>query len=233
MSRPASPLFGYRSGFTAVHRAPVALKFAILLCVTIAVFALPWAFLVPVSALLCVFAIVGKVDIRGLRGAVKLLAIWVAFIGAFRLVGKPLDPGILSVELGETGLYAWRLAAVLLAGSVFYETTSGLEIRDSFARAEDMVNRAVRGLSGLIPYRRTEKAPKGVRFALVFSLTIIFIPRIFAAWESLERAWQARGGSQKGFRGAYRKVSVLLPLLLLRLFSLAVDTDRAIRNRSR
>lgn len=234
MSGSRQPLFGYRPGATVLHRTPVSLKFPALMLATILVFSLSWKFLLPLSAaaLLCAYA--GKLETRGRSGALKLLAMWVLFIGFFRMVGKPLQQETLLPELIETVLYGWRLGVVMLAGAVFYETTSGLEIRDSFSRAEEGLNRAAAALSRALPVLRKRPPLTVPRFAFVFSLTIIFIPRIFDAWEALETAWQARGGSSlKGFRGAYRKISTLLPLLVIRLLSVAADTDRAIRNRSR
>lgn len=233
MNTARQSLFAYRPGTSALHHTPAGIKFPVLLGITMAVFSGPWQSVAVSSVLVFLAALLARLETRGRGSALRLLCMWALFIAFFRIIGKPLNADALLGELQETGLYTWRLGVVMLAGAVFYETTSGLEIRDAFAKAEDLINALFSFVHRLSPLRRSISSPRLPQIAFLLSLTIVFIPRIFDAWSGLERAWTARGGASKGFRAGFQKISALLPLLVIRLLALASDTDRAIRNRSR
>ena len=211
-------LFRYRSGETIIHRTPAGIKLAVMIAFTIAVFSPLLPALIAASALLAVLAILARTQIETILSGAKLVLWYGLFIAAFRLIGKPLESVDVLAELRATALYTWQLAAVLLAGTLFYETTATTEIAHTLKTIQTTL--------------RWRKPLPDVAFLL--SLTIGFIPRIFSAWDSLEKAWAAREGNRRyGPLSFFRRTTTLVPLLVLKLLSIANDTDRAIRNRSR
>lgn len=202
---------------TPVHRAPALLKLAIMLAVTAIVFSGITASLAVTSALIALVTVLAKTSAGTIARNVKIVFWYGIFVAVFRIAGKPLESSILLAEIRASAYYIWQLAVILLAGSVFFETTGTTEI----GHALSSLQKAVRW-----------KAPLP-DIAFLLSLTIGFIPRIFDAWVSLDKAWTARGGSlHRGIGGAFRRITTLVPLLVIRLMAIAADTDRAIRNRS-
>ncbi len=145
------------------------------------------------------------------------------------------SPGIILFAaqsfLGMHGLYLWRLAAALLAGTVFYETTGTLAIRDAVDAICSVPDALYRR------YNRTAQPngdAKHNSFALLLTLTLIFIPRVFSAWNALNRSWEARGGKTTAPRIGllWRRLVFLVPALIAVLLETARDTARAMQNRT-
>jgi len=224
-----APLFRYRPADTPVHRLPAGLKLAGMFLVTVAVFSAGLPGLLASSAALAFLALLARIPASVHLRNLRILLSYALFILAFRLAGTGFEAAFLRRMLGETGTYLWQLSAVLLAGTLFYETTGTLEIRHCLAAVQLFFQRLANRL--LRTFDRPEAELPDIAFLL--SLTISFIPRIFEAWTDLTRAWDARGGTlHRGLSGAWKRCTVLVPLLIAKLLSVAADTDRAIRNRS-
>lgn len=224
-------LFGYRPGTTPLHRLPAHVKLAALLPCTAAIFALPVPFLAGASAVLFVLALTARIPFRVFLRNTRVIFLYGILVALFRFAGKPWDGAVWLREAAESALYLWQLFLVMLAGTLFYETTSTLAI----AHALEDLQRWVSGLINRAVRCTGNKAslPRIPDVAFLLSLTITFIPRIFDTWALLGDAWDARGGSaHRGPAAAVRRVSVLVPLLVSKLLALAADTDRAIRSRS-
>ncbi len=223
-------LFGYRPANTPIHRAPAIGKLAALAVSGVCAFAPHPAFPLAIGAILVIAAVLAKVPLSSHRRNLGIVLGYTVLIAAFRFIGPLPDGDTLIAGLAETGIYVSRLAIALLAGTVFYETTSSLDLRNALYGIQRLFARATRRL----PYlRRAEADTPAFDFALLFSLTISFIPRVFESWDSLNRSWDARGGkARRGVRGALARVSALIPLLIINLLGVASVTERAIRNRS-
>jgi len=220
----AAPMFAYAAKNTPIHRVPATAKLLFLLAFPIPVFAGNWATLAGLSIGLAVLVILSRPRWGGLLRNAALLAWYAAFMLAFRAVGHPLREALNRAWLVETGCYLWRLALLLLAGTTFYESTSAGDIHRSLATIQNAIVR-------LLPpaLRRKIRLPE---LAFLLSLTLTFLPRIFALWRALERAWVARGGNhRRGVAGAWLKLTTIIPLFVIRLLAMAADTDRAIANR--
>lgn len=214
-------LFAYRSGNTVIHRAPAGFKLVCMIAITISAFSGLIAVLIALSIILVLFLPVSKMKMATIFRNAYIVFWYTVFIFVFRIVGKPFESTLVIQELRETGLYIWQLAVVLFTGTLFYETTSNLEIRHTLSSIQNAL------------IRLTGKKIVFPDIAFLLSLTITFIPRIFETWGSLVHAWNARGGNlNRGIRGAWNRLTILVPLLIIKLLSVASDTDRAIRNRS-
>jgi len=214
-------LFAYRSGNSIIHRTPAGIKLLCMIIGTIAACSGSLALLVAISIILGFLVPVSRMKPKTILRNAKIIFWYVVFIFLFRIAGKSLETSVVIEELKETGLYIWQLAVILLTGTIFYETTTNLEIRHTLSSIQNALMRLI---------------GKKINFpdiAFLLSLTITFIPRIFETWENLVHAWNARGGNlHRGIASAWYRLTILVPLLIVKLLSVASDTDRAIRNRS-
>lgn len=227
------PLFRYVPRSSPVHRTPATVKLLVLISLAPAVFYGPVYLLVAITAFLAVLFPLARIEVPVIIRSFRVILQYGLFVLAFRLIGKPLQATIILSELHESLFYLWRLSDILMAGTIFYESTSGSQIRSSLSLPRKL-------LIGFAP--RLARLPD---IAFELSLTIIMIPRVFDVWTNLDRAWAARGGNlspvRPGIPALYlfsplavriRKMRILLPLLFIQLFEMAVTTARAISNRS-
>ncbi len=222
----SEPLFSYRPGTSFVHRCPTGVK--LLLCALTA----PFTFMLPPAALsfltlsLLALAAIAGVRLKSVLRIFLFIFYYALFIYLIQYAGQSLRTPLTQESLRSSGLYLAQMFTVFVSGTLFYETTSSAELR------------------GLLefPYRLLEKKcpPSGRRFIpawlrdipLLFSLMVSFIPRIFQHWNDLSTAWEARSAGKKGLFQTVRRLSILIPALIMTLLERAADTDRALRNRS-
>ncbi len=226
-----SSLFVFRHGTTLIHRLPAHVKLAALLPCTAAIFALPVPFLAIASVILGILALIARIPFRVFVQNTRVIFIYGILVALFRFVGKPYNGEIWLREATESALYLWQLFLVMLTGTLFYETTSTLAIRHALEDFQRVFTELLK--KGTRNTGTHHKIPELPDVAFLLALTITFIPRIFASWVLLEDAWNARGGAthHRPF-AAFRRIIVLVPLLVSKLLALAADTDRAIRSRS-
>jgi energy-coupling factor transporter transmembrane protein EcfT len=223
--RNLPPLFAWRAANTPIHALPAGIKFFALALVTIPVFSESPVILGAVSAGIVITALLARLSFANLLHNARFLAGYGLFIALFRILGRPFTAALASESVSGALYYIWQLAAILVAGSVFYETTAATEISQFLARLQRLIERAISKI-----LCRPVDFPD---IAFLLSLTITFIPRVFSAWSALNLAWEARGGTlQKGLRAALRRTVTLVPLLVISLLSVAENTAYAIRNRS-
>lgn len=230
MTTRFTPLFRFSPVETPVHRIPTILKLLGLVASSILVFS--DNLLVPAGTGigLAFLAFMSRIPFSAHLKNLRILVFYAAFILVFRFAGPiPAHEALIS-GLEDSARYLGRLFLILLAGTVFYETTSSLEIRNALY---DMQRAGERAFTRILRALRISRKPELPDVALLLSLTISFIPRIFETWTILNLAWNARGGKlHRGISGAWKRFTVLVPLLIVSLLAVAAETDRAIRNRS-
>lgn len=250
--------FAYRSGNTWVHRYDSRVKLILLAVFTSLVFSGSLTLLAVSSLCIMAFALIARIPAANYR-RIAFWILWYAVLilfftggaggGAMPEPGLQAAPGTETASgvrdffspgiilfaaqsfLGMHGLYLWRLAAALLAGTVFYETTGTLAIRDAVDAICSVPDALYRR------YNRTAQPngdAKHNSFALLLTLTLIFIPRVFSAWNALNRSWEARGGKTTAPRIGllWRRLVFLVPALIAVLLETARDTARAMQNRT-
>ena len=114
---------------------------------------------------------------------------------------RPKTRGVLLVS---------RLVVAMSYTSLFFRTTSNLEIRQSLERVELAVSFGHSRLS----------------FSKAFALFLNFLPQLFAIWTGLDKTWKARCGKR-----GIRKIIVLLPVFIALSMKKANDTLMSLRNR--
>lgn len=200
-----------------LRRVPALVKLASMLALTAAVFSGDVRALAFAVILVALSAIGARLGARTWLSILKTTVTYGVFIALFRILGKPLERGVIVTELAATGDYLLKLTCILVAGTVFYATTGMTELTLALSAIQRKL-------------RWSDRLPD---IALLLSLTVGFVPRILDTWESLERSWNARcGACHKGFSGSLYRMKTLVPLLIIRMLAVASDTDRSIRNRS-
>lgn len=215
-----------------IHTIPAAIKLPAMMVFACILFTANCTILsISTFVILCI-SLIARLPFSVFCTNLKVMLWYTLVVIIFRFIGEPLDLNVYLYALQETSQYIWRLALILLSGSLFYETTSTLEIRDTLYNIQTGIEEIVKKL--IKPFSKTTQPTLKIPdVALLLSLTISFIPRIFEIWTQLNHGWNARGGNlNKGLIGAWRKGTVLVPALFIKLFAVASDTDKAIQNRS-
>lgn len=113
-------------------------------------------------------------------------------------------------------LYTIRLGTVSLLALITFETTTHLQIQDSLETIESLIKKI------FPPFRK-------VPFALTMSVTIGFIPEIFATWNKIQKASAARIPCKK--ISVVRRIEIFsaqISALFSCMLSKAEQTRRAI-----
>jgi energy-coupling factor transporter transmembrane protein EcfT len=116
---------------------------------------------------------------------------------------------------------AFRHLSVSLFAALVFRSTTSIEIKETLCGVElklrALIKKHARGL-------RLDAAEAPLATAL--ALTLSFISETAARWNSLKRAWRARGG-----RGGFQKMRVLLFSLLTLSFYAAAQKAKALSAR--
>lgn len=198
-SEPA--LFCYRLADSPVHRAPAWLKIIFLITVTLRTFskttyALPEDFFIPLELIqwirigfyfvlsMALFFAAGT-PLSSLKKLkfILVLAVCLLLISLCTPCIEQED-GATFISLNIAGLksdmlYISRFFVTVLASLVVFETTSRMELFDFFVQAENVVCRVIP------PFKK-------LNAALILSVTITFIPEVFACWSRISLAAAAR-----------------------------------------
>lgn len=171
-------LFAYRRGNTPLHRLNAGLKILFLITLCIVTFAggmydtldsvLKSSIIIRTLLCLAVTIVLFATSGRSRTSfkPVKFVLIIGALMILFRVFNQSL-PDALAAGL----LYTIRFLITAIAAQIVFETTSPLEIKESFGKSNP---------------------------ALALALAINFIPQVFATWNQVHTAAQARTLNKKG-----------------------------------
>jgi len=136
-----------------------------------------------------------------------------SFLGSWELYKPVLENGLLS-----GGLYTLRFFFASFACQMIFETTSSLEIRESFENVHIVLCRA-------FPFF------KSFNFAFILSLSITFIPEVFETWDKVRTAVRARKGKSRKFSVFFRILLTELTAIISILITKSENRRKAILNR--
>jgi len=185
-------LFAYRKGNTPLHRMNAGLKILFLIALCIVTFAGGmYDTLDSVSkpsllirTAICLSVTIGLFLASGRSRTsfkpVKFVLIIGVLMILFRVFNQPLKDAFAAGLL-----YTVRFLITAIAAQIVFETTSSLEIKESFEAGQERVAK-------LLPFM------KKLNLALALSLSINFIPQVFATWNLVHTAAQARTPNKKG-----------------------------------
>lgn len=171
-------LFAYRRGNTPLHRLNAGLKILFLIALCIVTFAggmydtldsvLKSSIIIRTVLCLAVTIVLFIASGRS-RTSFKPVK-FVLIIGALMILFRVFNQS-LSDALAAGLLYTLRFLITAIAAQIVFETTSPLEIKESFGKSNP---------------------------ALALALAINFIPQVFATWNQVHTAAQARTLNKKG-----------------------------------
>ena len=174
----AMTLFAYRRGNTPLHRLNAGLKILFLIALCIVTFAggmydtldsvLKSSIIIRTVLCLAVTIVLFIASGRS-RTSFKPVK-FVLIIGALMILFRVFNQS-LSDALAAGLLYTLRFLITAIAAQIVFETTSPLEIKESFGKSNP---------------------------ALALALAINFIPQVFATWNQVHTAAQARTLNKKG-----------------------------------
>ena len=140
--------------------------------VSIAVFTLPWQVALALSFLQIIISFCLHFSFREQLVYLKAVLYYAAILIFAKLVGAIFSKQIIRDFLQDflpTLIMLLKLFCVMQTASIFFKTTTPLQIRQAL-----------------------KKAP----FAQALTLFICFIPQVTKNWEQIKKAWFARGGKK-------------------------------------
>lgn len=209
-------LFQYNTQDTPIHRISAGIKLGVLCFSSFTLYGAPPLWLALYGVLLLPICILAKLSWSSVRKNCRFLCIYTVCIFTIKIIGVPLNGTVVQQTLWETFVFMRMLALILFSASVFYETTSKIEI---FALCEHIERFVCR------------KKYTGA-FAAIFTITIICVPQVFENWAQLNYAYNARVKERKSILSAYRRLSALLPALIENLLRFALTAEKALKNRT-
>ncbi|MGP1432112.1 MAG: CbiQ family ECF transporter T component [Treponema sp.] len=209
-------LFQYNTQDTPIHRISAGIKLAVLCLSSFTLYGAPPLWLALYGLVLLAICIWAKLSWETIKKNCKFLCIYTVCIFAIKIIGAPLTGSIVWQTMQETFVFMRMLMLILFTASVFYETTSKIEIFTLCEHLERFVCR---------------KKYTGA-FSTIFTITIMCVPQVFENWAQLNYAYNARVKERKGIISAYRRLTALLPSLIEKLLRFALTAEKALKNRT-
>lgn len=212
-----SPILSYQKRNSLIHRTPALLKLLALLGIAVALYLTGLEIHGILFAVSLVAVLISSISFKDFLHDLKPVTFYGLFIAVVEVVGAMLYGGNLWESFGDgmwktnsSILLVSRLVVAMSYTSLFFRTTSNLEIRQTLERVELTVSFGHSRLS----------------FSRAFALFLNFLPQLFAIWANLDKAWKARCGKR-----GIRKILVLLPVFITLSMKKANDTLMSLRNR--
>lgn len=212
-----SPILSYQKRNSLIHRTPALLKLLALLGIAVALYLTGLEIHGILFAVSLVAVLISSISFKDFLHDLKPVTFYGLFIAVVEVVGAMFYGGNLLESFGDgmwktnsSVLLVSRLVVAMSYTSLFFRTTSNLEIRQSLERVELAVSFGHSRLS----------------FSKAFALFLNFLPQLFAIWANLDKAWKARCGKR-----GIRKIIVLLPVFIALSMKKANDTLMSLKNR--
>ena len=223
-------ILSYNKRDSLIHNTPAILKLLILFCVTVATYFTTLPYHGGLFFLAVLLVLIAKIPLKNFLHDLKPIIYYCIFIlvlDVLTILFFDKTPMPISTELEEDAVSPTisfftllkqkgnftlmsKLVVSMAYTSIFFRTTSHLEMRQSLEKIESSITFGQSKLT----------------FSKTFALFLNFLPQLFAIWNSLDLAWRARGGKRTP-----RKVVVLLPVFISLSLKKASETLLAIKNR--
>lgn len=225
--------FSYIKGDSLIHKCPAWVKILIIPVINILFFNLPVQFCLCLILFQFVISFLLKftfhqqiADLKPVLYYGFLLIFTNALIYLFTngiaslqndllsYVNNPLSL-LLDLKTNETFLMLVKLFCILQSTSIFFKTSTSLQIRESLETIELCVRKIIH-------------LKKECTISNAVSLFINFIPMVWAVWFELKRAWFARKG-----KNGIKMYLKLMPVLFSVGMKKAWNTARAVQIRQK
>lgn len=213
-----NPLFSYRYGNTFLYKIPSTLKIILLFVIPLILFSCSMPILIVSFFIFLIIGFLNKISFLEIVKNIKPVFYYAFFLiiahilSVFSLFLS--DPTLLNATLFIPGMDTFLIIARIITAmectSLFFFTTTSLELKEGIGKLESIV---------------TFKKSSG-SFSQTFALFILFIPTVFSVWTQLNNAWKARGG-----KNSIKKLYTLIPPFISILLHKAHTTELSLRNR--
>jgi len=209
-------LFQYHAKNTPIHRLSAGLKLLVLCISSFVLYGASQTLSAVYAVCLVCIGLCAKLSWLTVKRNCLFLCIYAVCIFGIKIIGMPLTAEVVKTMAVETLAFMQKLTLILFTATVFYETTSKLEIFMLCEKIERFFCR---------------KKYSGA-FSTLFTVTLMCVPRVFEVWAQLNYAYDARTHRGRDLVNAYRRFASLLPALIENLLRFAVTVDKALKNRS-
>ena len=217
----ASPIFSFQKRKSLTHNCPALIKLVLLLAVAIITYRTSLIFHVSFLVLAIVLTLASHISFKDFLHDLKPICYYSIFIIVLELISSLLFggfPSFASLEPGSKNywtndnsvLLISRLLVTMAYASLFFRTTSNLELQESMEKVEYAITFGHSNLA----------------FSKSFALFLNFLPQLFAIWNKLDKTWRARQGKR-----GIRKILVLIPVFITLSIKKANDTLLSLLNR--
>lgn len=199
-------LFSYKSGNSVLHRMASWQKIILLPALSLSYWVIPFYFVIFVIAVQLIVEIILKFSLKDIANDFKpvifyaVLLYFINFCASYFSFGWIFDFALLKKTAITvfsdflTAIFLLRFFAAIQACSLLFKTSSSLQIREGFEHIESF-------------FRKILPVSKKNQFSKILALFVCFIPMCIQNWNSIKKAWFARGG-----KFGIRMIFVLLPV---------------------
>lgn len=239
--------FSFQAGKSPIHRAPALAKLVVFIALSFTAFFVDAAILAAEALVLISLALLARLSpLKLLSGVLPLCGLLASISLMTALSFSPLHFDVHALPAAL--LYAARVLLTFMLANLYFATSGSLETHRALEALQETLKRPLLavldriGGSRLSPRsgsrlcgpgretvsRRLRKRIRDAHPAFLISLTLSFLPRVFATWEDIRRARLARTG-----RLSIKALASAVPVFLERLLIRARDTERAMLIRGR
>lgn len=187
-------LFAYKFGNSFLHKMPTFIKILLLPILNILIINSPIVFVLILIIIQFVIFCLLKFPLKMQFTDFKPVFIYAFFVLFAKLITCFLGKLPIHFEK-ETIFFLIKLFCIFQTTSLFFKTSSSIEIRNGIYTIEFFVHKFFRLKSNFL-------------FTDLLSLFIIFIPLVFRNWTQIKTAWKIRKGKQ-----TIKMYFILIPVL--------------------
>ena len=198
--------FSYKPGNSVFHKCPAVVKLLLLPVLSVLIFSLPVWLAATLILLLFFSELALRFSMREIFADLKIILYYAFLLVVIKLCLRQFDK--------ETFVMLARLLCMFMLASLFFRTSSSLQLREGL----EQIERAVRRVLHLKP---------GTTISQTLSLVLCFIPMVSKNWNQARLAWAARGG-----KVSLKMYVVLLPVFFSVGMKQAWNTARAMSLRT-
>ena len=178
--------FSYKTGDSVFHKCPAVVKLLFLPVLSVLIFSLPVWIAAALILILFFCELAIHFSLREIFADLKIILIYAFLLGIIKLCLKQFDK--------ETFFMLIRLLCMFMLASLFFRTSSALQLREGLEKIERTIRRVL------------HLKPK-TTISQTLALVLCFIPMVSKNWNQVKQAWLARGG-----KNTPRMYIVLLPV---------------------
>ena len=219
-----SSLLSYRQSSSFIHKLPAELKILFIPVINLLCFYLDYRFSIIMIILQFLLSCFLKISIRDQLKDLKPVLFYAIFLIIIKITGyvslninEHLNFISFISSEKETGILLLKLLCIMQSASVFFKTSSPLQIKQGLKNIELFIRHPIRFI------KNKNELTCHTTLSDTISAFICCIPMVAKNWKSLCLSWKARGGKKN-----IRMLCVLLPVFFSTGLKQAYNHARAV-----